>query len=239
MARSTLCLAATVLLLAFGQCYAAVEGVQTDEATGKRFIMHGDAKWMVVNKEGIEQTMFLNEAKGEISYEDPRTRQAIPDMPVSENPAADVIGAKLDAEGNYVIETSAGPVIVFYDAKQKRVYFHNPETGDTQWEDPRMEARSGSEKQSKPKRERAKTPAGKPNNSMWDSLSVGVVAMFPVLAFIGAIGARIFYLHVHHPELLFPTKERKDRRKKTAGLKTRKGSGKMSQDGKGGRSANS
>jgi hypothetical protein len=85
MARSTaiLCLAVAAGLL-LGQCYAApveVEGVQMDEKSGKKFIMHGTDKWAVVQKEGVDATMFLNEAKGEISYSDPRTRPFIPEMP--------------------------------------------------------------------------------------------------------------------------------------------------------------
>ena len=42
---------------------------------------------------------------------------------------------------------------------------------------------------------------------------------------------------MHYPELLFPTKERRDRRKGSGGkFKPQKSRGKMSQDGKGGRS---
>jgi hypothetical protein len=43
----------------------------------------------------------------------------------------------------------------------------------------------------------------------------------------------------YYPELLFPTKERKQRREKSSKFKPQKARGKMSQDGKGGRSANS
>ena len=45
-------------------------------------------------------------------------------------------------------------------------------------------------------------------------------------------------LQTHYPELLFPTKERRDRRRTSGGkFKAQKARGKMSQDGKGGRCA--
>lgn len=44
---------------------------------------------------------------------------------------------------------------------------------------------------------------------------------------------------MYYPELLWPTKERKDRRKAAGGkIRTPKARGKMNQDGKGGRSNN-
>ncbi len=45
---------------------------------------------------------------------------------------------------------------------------------------------------------------------------------------------------MYYPEALWPTKERKDRRKAAGGkVKPQKQRGRMNQDGKGGRSANS
>ena len=72
------------------------------------------------------------------------------------------------------------------------------------------------------------------------ALSTLAVAIVPLTLFIGGLVARIAYLHTYYPEMLFPTKERKDRRRASGGkFKAQKARGKMSQDGKGGRSANS
>ena len=61
----------------------------------------------------------------------------------------------------------------------------------------------------------------------------------PFALFFGAMGVRIWYLSRHCPELLHPTKERKVRKIGWGRSKFKQGSNRLSQDGKGGRSANS
>jgi uncharacterized membrane protein len=55
----------------------------------------------------------------------------------------------------------------------------------------------------------------------------------------GAVAARWSYLYQHCPELLFPTKIRKQRRRENNKLKHKRQRFKVSQDGKGGSSRNS
>ena len=55
----------------------------------------------------------------------------------------------------------------------------------------------------------------------------------------GSIGARWAYLYKHAPELLFPTKVRKQRRRENNKVKHKRQRFKVSQDGKGGSSRNS
>lgn len=203
---------------------AELEGVQTDNK-GTRFIKTDDgAKWKVVQKEGSSDTLFLNEVTKEISQTDPRTLERM-------DPRTRVKDVQQDHEGNFFVDAAAfGTFLVFAEPEQGRVYFHNPESGITMWEDPRQMIDMS---------QRINLPDSKPA-SIWDTLSVGAVVTVPVLLFIGALFGRIYYLHNYYPELLFPTKERKDRRRTASGkLKAQKARGKMSQDGKGGRSANS
>lgn len=55
----------------------------------------------------------------------------------------------------------------------------------------------------------------------------------------GSMGARWAYLYQHCPELLFPTKARKQRRRENNKMKQKRNRFKVSQDGKGGSSRNS
>ena len=102
------------------------------------------------------------------------------------------------------------------------MYFHRKDTGKSQWMDPRAAGASAKAK-------------GKPVE--WSGQSTMVVVATLVLTVSGFAG-RIYYLAKYYPEMLFPTKKRKERKKGWARSKLKQ-SGKMSQDGKGGRSANS
>lgn len=83
------------------------------------------------------------------------------------------------------------------------------------------------------------TPDGpKPPSKTASSWTIMMVALVPVLGFTVAMFGRIAYLQIWYPDLLWPTKERKQRYKNSNKFKPQKARGKMSQDGKGGRSAN-
>ena len=66
-----------------------------------------------------------------------------------------------------------------------------------------------------------------------------VLLLSPFALFLAALAARVSYLRAHVPELLWPTKQRKERKKGWGRSKFKQGSNRLSQDGKGGRSANS
>ena len=68
---------------------------------------------------------------------------------------------------------------------------------------------------------------------------MAALALSPVLAFFGALAARVLYLRKAAPDLLHPTMKRKVRKQGWGRSKFKTGSNRMSQDGKGGRSANS
>lgn len=132
--------ALALLVLLCGALCSALEEVadlKTD-AKGIKYIETEDNhRWTVIQKEdvGEERTLFLNEATKAISYIDPRT------MPQRENKnlAANVKAVQLDDDGNYFIDAGMpGKYLVFVDASKQKVYFHNPETGVTQWDDPRL-----------------------------------------------------------------------------------------------------
>ncbi|EFJ48196.1 hypothetical protein VOLCADRAFT_104886 [Volvox carteri f. nagariensis] len=124
--------------------------------------------------------------------------------------------------------------LVVKDSETKNVYFINENTKEPQWHDPRIAVPS-----EEPQTMDIKIPIDPPKPK-GSSLTVAVVAMLPILLFAGGTAARVAYLQMYYPELLWPTKERKDRRKAAGGkVKPQKQRGKMNQDGKGGRSANS
>ena len=70
-------------------------------------------------------------------------------------------------------------------------------------------------------------------------ITVFMVSMVPVMGLAAAMVGRICYLQIYFPDLLWPSRERKYRTRSNAKFKAQKARGKMSQDGKGGRSANS
>ncbi|GFR42962.1 hypothetical protein Agub_g3960 [Astrephomene gubernaculifera] len=150
----------------------------------------------------------------------------------------DVPGIEKDSDGQHYIQVNSGDTQTKYyvarDKESKQLYFINEETSQPQWHDPRGPALSET-------REVLDTPetayVPPPNNS---SVTVAIVAILPILLLAGGVAARVAYLQIHYPELLWPTKERRDRRKASGGkFKPQKQRGKMNQDGKGGRSANS
>ena len=102
----------------------------------------------------------------------------------------------------------------------QRHFFQNLSDRTVSWADPRP-----------PAPRRPATPA--------ERRRVAALALSPFLAFFGALAARVMYLRDAAPELLHPTLKRKERKKGWGRSKFKTGSNRMSQDGKGGRSANS
>eukprot|EP00793_Prasinoderma_coloniale_P003788 PRCOL_00003165-RA len=104
----------------------------------------------------------------------------------------------------------------YFSEEYGRYYFHHGESGATQWVLPRAPGRE----------------------------HVGWVVSLVVATLVAAaFYFRITYLQKHYPEMLKPTRVRKERAgNRISGFdkfKASKPRGKMSQDGKGGRSANS
>eukprot|EP00955_Chlamydomonas_euryale_P033925 349653-Chlamydomonas_euryale.AAC.3 len=55
------------------------------------------------------------------------------------DPRMRVKDVQQDHEGNFFVDAAAfGTFLVFVEPEQGRVYFHNPESGITMWEDPRQ-----------------------------------------------------------------------------------------------------
>ena len=102
----------------------------------------------------------------------------------------------------------------------QKYFYQNLTDRLTSWVDPRP-----------PVPRRPRTPA--------EQRRVIAVLLTPFALFFGALWARVQYLRVHAPELLAPTKDRKVRKVGWGRSKVKLGSNRMSQDGKGGRSANS
>ncbi|GIL71095.1 hypothetical protein Vretimale_17834 [Volvox reticuliferus] len=141
-----------------------------------------------------------------------------------------------DGQRYVMVGEGAGATRFFVvkDEASKNIYFINEATSAPQWHDPRGAAPSD-----EPQNIDIKIPIEPPKPKA-SSLTVAVVAMLPILLFAGGTAARVAYLQIYYPELLWPTKERKDRRRAPGGkVKPQKQRGKMNQDGKGGRSANS
>jgi len=117
---------------------------------------------------------------------------------------------------------------VYRDAQSGADYFYNTETRESTWRDPR---RAGA---------RDPLTGARTLRSNLPYLA-GLGLLFFGLVF-AAVGARVRWLRRHRPGLLHPTEKKKVRRPKrprasrgfTPGSRNR-----MSQDGKGGRSANS
>ncbi|KAG2485064.1 hypothetical protein HYH03_016161 [Edaphochlamys debaryana] len=172
----------------------------------------------------------------------------------------DIEGAVKDTDpnskysGEYVLEVpkkgeeGKDKYFITKDDKSGLYYFVNLATEEAQWHDPRIPA----SQLSKPgdsiefdlsegadsKATKAPVEPAKPR-SKTDSITIAVVAMIPILIFVGGTIGRIAYLQMYYPELLWPKKERKHRQRGNNGkVKPQKTRGKMNQDGKGGRSAN-
>lgn len=111
----------------------------------------------------------------------------------------------------------------FQDPLSEKLYFHNHDKEVTQWSDPRVAARQRAKKALTPRDKRMR-------------LSIAII---PLAVFLIAMSARIIYLQKYYPDLLWPTKERKARKKYRNKEKMPRQRFKVSQDGKGGRSANS
>ena len=135
----------------------------------------------------------------------------------------------------------------YREGKEGLRYYHNKRTGETQWNDPRVPDngvdanmhdylnRVRQDKLLERELESNKALAKPPKASLASQLTI---VFLPFLLFFGAIGGRVYYLQRYYPEMLWPSKKRKER-KKGWGTSKYKTGGKMSQDGKGGRSANS
>lgn len=104
--------------------------------------------------------------------------------------------------------TVKGSPWVYLQKPGTRSYWHNPDTGVSQYKSP--------------------IPAG----------PMAIVLILTILfLFFSFLLGRIWYLWKYEPSLLFPTKKPKERVQKWKRAKV-KARGKMNQDGKGGRSAN-
>ncbi|PNH08929.1 hypothetical protein TSOC_004489 [Tetrabaena socialis] len=146
----------------------------------------------------------------------------------------DVPGIQKGEDGQWFIDVAEQKYYVAKDGETKLLYFINAENSEPQWHDPRGPAPTASGETID-----IKIPVTPPSPKA-SGITVALVAMLPILLFAGGTAARVAYLQIHHPELLWPTRERRDRRKSAGGkFKPQKARGKMSQDGKGGRSANS
>mmetsp|Transcript_40280 Transcript_40280/g.89458 ORF Transcript_40280/g.89458 Transcript_40280/m.89458 type:complete len:170 (+) Transcript_40280:143-652(+) len=127
--------------------------------------------------------------------------------------------------GTTTFELNGETWMVVEDSQSKKSFYFNKAKNAAQWEDPR-------ESGAIPDEPLVEGPKASP-------LSLAFIVTVPVILFVGAMAGRIYYLHTNYPELLWPTKERRDRRRNNMKFKPQKARGKMSQDGKGGRSANS
>lgn len=145
-----------------------------------------------------------------------------------------ILGIKVDEEGKQYISTDAGQkYLVYRDQETGKVFYFDTVTNEPQWDDPRVARKP---KPPKPPLT-VELNAGRKQR---DPISTMLVALIPTMLFIGGAIARVWYLHTYYPELLYPTKTRKDRQRTSGGkFKAQKARGKMNQDGKGGRSANS
>nr|BAF46278.1 hypothetical protein [Chlamydomonas reinhardtii] len=148
----------------------------------------------------------------------------------------DVPGVAKGEDGQFYINVEEEKFYVVKDQESKNIYFVNEATSEPQWHDPRGPAPKAGENNVD-----ITIPLEPPSlKAKGSTLTVAFVAMLPVLLFAGGTFARIIYLQIHYPEMLWPTKERRDRRRASGGKnKPQKQRGKMNQDGKGGRSANS
>jgi len=113
----------------------------------------------------------------------------------------------------------------YHDLATNRFYFHNPATKEVTWLDPRVA-------QWKQLQKAKKRLSPRDRRLIWG------VTVVPLAAAVIALSARVVYLQRHYPELLWPTKERKLRYRQRNKEKTPRSRFKISQDGKGGRSAN-
>lgn len=256
------CLLLAVLLLAcMGSGLAqddVVEGMLTDER-GINYIMHEGERWTVMGKGGAEGRLFIQDSTKLFSERDPRKATPAAEQPAAaEAPqsAADrVRGVQKDDQGRHYLKTDDDQTWLVYSSPEDKAWFYHEATQTSQWHDPREPAPEphvikvdsideakrvlrDAAKANKKSSKKAKA-AAPPPPSPWDRLKVGLVVTIPVMLFISAVAGRIYYLHTYYPEVLFPTKVRKERKKGSAGFKPQKARGKMSQDGKGGRSANS
>jgi len=110
----------------------------------------------------------------------------------------------------------------YSDPTSLRPFFYNLETGESRWTLP-----NGAE-------------YDQSDGSFGERLPLLLqVVLLPGLGCGLLLGARILYLRHFYPEMLNPTKVRKIRKKGMTRPNTCRGSSKLSQDGKGGRSANS
>lgn len=132
------------------------------------------------------------------------------------------------SRGTCTLSLECGPGVVhqtvFCLTRLQKHYFHNVASGATQWHDPRGLA----------------APRARKLLSRGDRWRARALIVAPLALFFGAWAARVSYLKKHFPELLHPTKKRKERKQGlSSGRKYRPpGQRRMSQDGKGGRSNN-
>ncbi|KAG2422692.1 hypothetical protein HXX76_015856 [Chlamydomonas incerta] len=148
----------------------------------------------------------------------------------------DVPGVAKGEDGQFYINVEEEKYYVVKDQESKNIYFVNEATSEPQWHDPRGPAPKVGENNVD-----ITIPLEPPSlKAKGSTFTIAFVAMLPVLLFAGGTFGRIMYLQIHYPEMLWPTKERRDRRRAAGGkAKPQKQRGKMNQDGKGGRSANS
>ncbi|KAK3269787.1 hypothetical protein CYMTET_21784 [Cymbomonas tetramitiformis] len=122
----------------------------------------------------------------------------------------------------------------FSDPASKMTYYHNTESGKVQWEDPRdplsgrgysySSAGSGKAGEARPEDPEAAA----------ETKTVQLQILFTIFVLVvSASAGRIYYLKTNFPEMLNPTKKRKERAKGWGKYKGPRGSNKMSQDGKG------
>lgn len=102
------------------------------------------------------------------------------------------------------------------DPATEETYYYNPSTQTSQWGSPRS---------------KSEEKAGR--------RMMIVICLVPLMGLLSLCFGRIYYLRKNYPDLLNPTKVRKAKTAKRHRMKPMKTRFKISQDGKGGRSANS
>ena len=154
---------------------------------------------------------FMNFRSKKSVWQDPRPAPAAPAEPQTQAASGKELGDYFEIDG-----AKWGR---FEDPASGASYFHNFASGQSVWDDPR------------PAFDLSRTE---------HRVAVASIVGFFVVAFALAVLLRLRYLRAHYPELLNPTMKRKARKAKWKRRPAYQNSkNRMSQDGKGGRSANS
>mmetsp|Transcript_41630 Transcript_41630/g.50495 ORF Transcript_41630/g.50495 Transcript_41630/m.50495 type:complete len:224 (-) Transcript_41630:285-956(-) len=216
------CVALFVCALVLQNFAASATAEETSLESPKKFTDAEGEVWYEIFDPASERTYFENEKTKAVTWYDPRQSS----------------GAKLQEPETFYHKDVLWQVHT--DPQHGQKFFYNTATQESIWTDPRTGQRPKS----------MKAPKGKKN--VYDDSATGyddseplpkstalTIILVPFATFGAALAGRIYYLQQNYPEMLNPTKERKVRKKGWGVNKFKQGSNRMSQDGKGGRSANS